>query len=53
MGNNFKEKVITVLIIIAFGAVLWYGLKWFGGFANDNAGGMDGGASRAEEIVDN
>lgn len=52
MGNNFKGKVIAVLLIAALGAALWYGLKWFGGVANDNAGGMDGGASKYEQQAD-
>lgn len=51
MGKDFKRTLITIALIAGLGALLWYGLKWFGGVANDNAGGMDGGASKYEQQV--
>ncbi len=51
MGKDFKKTLITILLLIGLGAALWYGLKWFGGIANDNAGDFDGGKSQYEQQV--
>lgn len=53
MGKDFWKTVRTIVIIIALGVLLWFGLKWFGEAASDNAGNMDGGASKYEEMVEN
>lgn len=53
MGKDFKKTLRTIVVIIGLGALIWFGLKWFGGVANDNVGGTDGGASRYEDMVEN
>ena len=37
MGKDFKKTIITILLIAALGAAIWYGLKWFGETATNNA----------------
>ena len=53
MSSRFRSFIITVALIVGLGAAIWFGLKWFGGVANDNYGDYDGGKGKAEEIVDN
>ena len=53
MGNNFKKKLMTVVILIGLGLLIWYGLKWFGGVADDNAGSTYEGVSKYEDQVQN
>ena len=52
MSQSTKSFIKFALLIAALAIVIWLGLKWFGGLANDNAGDYDGGKSRAEEIVE-
>ncbi len=52
MSSRFKSFIITVALIVGLGAAIWFGLKWFGGVANDNYGDYDGGKGKAEEIID-
>ena len=51
MEKKKKKTLITILLLIGLGAALWYGLKWFGGIADDNAGDFDGGKSQYEQQV--
>ncbi|MBO5164794.1 MAG: hypothetical protein J6B75_10210 [Ruminococcus sp.] len=47
-----KDKIKTLLIIVVLAAVVWFGVKWFAGLANDNTGNYDGGMSQAEEQIE-
>ncbi|MCR4890499.1 MAG: hypothetical protein K5979_15195 [Ruminococcus sp.] len=49
---KLKDILKYAVIIIVLGTVVWLGLKWFGGLANDNAGDYDGGRSQYEQRVE-
>jgi hypothetical protein len=51
MSQGTKNFIKYALIITSLVAAIWFGLKWFGGLANDNVGDYDGGRSQAEDIV--
>ena len=53
MSDRTKKFLTTVVIIVGLVLAVWFGLKWFGGLANDNLSDYDGGRSTGEEIVDN
>ncbi|NLT07978.1 MAG: hypothetical protein GXY08_00500 [Ruminococcus sp.] len=53
MGKDFKKKILTIALIIGFGLLIWCGLKWFGGVADNNAGKTYDGVSKYEEQVQN
>jgi len=52
VSQGTKSLIRYAVIIAALVAAIWFGLKWFGGVAKDNAGDYDGGKGRAEDIVE-
>ena len=52
MSQGTKSLIRYAVIIAALVAAIWFGLRWFGGVAKDNAGDYDGGKGRAEDIVE-
>lgn len=48
-----NKWLITIIILVLLGVGLWFGLKWFGGMANDELGGYDGGRSEYVNEVEN
>ena len=53
MSERTKKFLMAAVIIGGLVLEVWFGLKWFGGLANDNLGDYDGGRSQGEEIVEN
>ncbi len=53
MGKDFRKKLVTIVLLIGIGLLVWYGLKWFGGVADDNAGSTYDGVSRYEQQIQN
>ncbi len=53
MGKDFKKTLITIILLVAIGFGLWYGMKWFNETASNNSDDPTGGyEQRVDEAAE-
>ncbi|EWM52955.1 hypothetical protein [Ruminococcus flavefaciens] len=50
---KLNKLLKTIIILVILGAALWFGLRWFGGLANDELGDYDGGRGEYVDSIEN